>query len=149
MPAELVIEALEIAVARRGDVRGVIHHSDQGSQYTSKAFNLRCKAHGVRVSMGSVGDCFDNAMAESLFATVECELLDLLPLFDTPEHADTELFQYIEGFYNTRRLHSALGHKSPVEFEAAHWSSTNRDNPQVVGLRTSAPRPSPDRSAHP
>ena len=78
MPAELVIDALEMAVQSRGKPQGVIHHSDQGSQYTSRAFNERCSQLGVRVSMGSVGDCHDNAMAESFFATLECELLALV-----------------------------------------------------------------------
>ncbi|MCA9489360.1 MAG: DDE-type integrase/transposase/recombinase, partial [Myxococcales bacterium] len=70
MPAELVVAALDMAVARRRP-RRVIHHSDQGSQYTSLAFTKRCEALDVQVSMGSVGDCFDNAMAESFFATLE------------------------------------------------------------------------------
>ena len=77
MPAELVIRALDMALERRGYPQGVIHHSDQGSQYTSKAFKDRCQQAGVRVSMGSVGDCYDNAMAESFLATLECELLNI------------------------------------------------------------------------
>ena len=114
--SSLVLDALEMAVEQRQPA-GVIHHSDQGSQYTSLAFGLRCRRAGVRPSMGSVGDCYDNAMAESFFATVECELLDRT-VFATPEDARRAIFDFIEGFYNTRRRHSALGYQAPVAFEA-------------------------------
>ncbi len=134
MQAELVIGALDMAVARRRPA-SVIHHSDQGSQYTSAAFRTRCAQYGVRLSMGSVGDCFDNAMAESFNATLEVELLDLVAVFTGPDDADAELFSYIEGFYNTRRLHSALGMKSPVEAEySAMKSPAVHSNPQAVSL---------------
>ena len=119
MPAELVIRALDMALERRGYPQGVIHHSDQGSQYTSKAFKDRCQQVGVRVSMGSVGDCYDNAMAESFFATLKCELLNIVPTFKSFSEADSAVYQFIEGFYNTRRRHSRLGHLSPVQYEAA------------------------------
>jgi putative transposase len=112
---ELVIQALEMALTRRRP-KDVIHHSDQGSQYTSIAFGLRCRAAGVRPSMGSVGDAYDNAMAESFFATLECELLDRT-LLRTQAEAQMLLFQWIEGWYNPRRRHSALGYQSPDEFE--------------------------------
>jgi putative transposase len=149
MPAELVIAALDMAVARRRP-RKVVHHSDQGSQYTSLAFTQRCNALGVRRSMGSVGDCFDNAMAESLFATVETELLQLVGTFPTVEAAEAAVFQFLEGFYNTRRLHSALGHLSPVEFERRAASAQPVDqHPQVVSLPPNPPRPTPNVSAHP
>jgi len=115
--AELVIEALDMAIDRRRP-RSVIHHSDQGSQYTSIAFGKRC-GELVRRSMGSVGDCFDNAMCESFFASFECELLDRQS-FRTPAEARVAAFNYIEGFYNTRRRHSALGQISPCNFEALH-----------------------------
>ena len=112
---ELVLDALNMALwQRRPD--NVIHHSDQGSQYTSIAFGLRCKRAGVRPSMGSVGDCFDNAMCESFFATLECELIDRT-IFRTHAEARMAIFEYIEGWYNPRRLHSALGYLSPVEYE--------------------------------
>ena len=107
--------ALEMALEQLSTA-GVIHHSDQGSQYTSLAFGERCRRAGVRPSMGSVGDCYDNAMAESFFATLETELLDRTR-FSTPEEARRELFAFIEGWYNTRRRHSALGYRSPVTFE--------------------------------
>jgi putative transposase len=129
MPAGLVIAALDMAVARRRP-RNVIHHSDQGSQYTSLAFSARCAAHGVRVSMGSVADCYDNAMAESFFATLEAELLGLVPVFDGPADADPALFDWLEGCYNTRRLHSALGMRSPVDFERDELSAAVPSNPQ-------------------
>ena len=94
----------------------VIHHSDQGSQYTSIAFGLRCKEAGVRPSMGSVGDAYDNAMCESFFATLECELLDRRK-FQTKAEARMAVFQFIEGWYNPGRRHSALGYKSPINYE--------------------------------
>ncbi len=115
MRAALVTRALDMAVERRRPA-GVIHHSDQGSQYTSLAFGSRCRRAGVRLSMGSVGDCYDNAMAESFFATLECELLDR-SRFPDPERARAEVFSFIEGWYNTRRRHSALGYLSPSAFE--------------------------------
>jgi putative transposase len=112
----LVLRALEMAVAARQPV-GVVHHSDQGTQYTSIAFGQRCKNAGVRPSMGSVGDAYDNAMCESFFATLECELLDRVT-FKTKDQARREVFSFIEGWYNPRRRHSGLGYKSPAEFEA-------------------------------
>ena len=115
MESELVERALLAALDGR-EARAVIHHSDQGSQYTSKAFRALAKRHGVRVSMGSVGDCYDNAMAESLFATLECELLDLHD-FDDPEQAIPAVFAFIAGFYNNTRLHSSIGYRTPNDFE--------------------------------
>jgi putative transposase len=112
---ELVVDALNMALGQRRPT-AVIHHSDQGTQYTSIAFGLRCKAAGVRPSMGSVGDCFDNAMCESFFATLECELLSRCK-FMTRAEAQLAVFDYIEGWYNSRRRHSALGYLSPAEFE--------------------------------
>jgi putative transposase len=113
--AQLVLDALNMAIGQRRP-REVIHHSDQGSQYTSVAFGLRCKEAGVRPSMGSVGDAYDNAMCESFFATLECELLQRRK-FQTKAEARMAVFVFIEGWYNPSRRHSALGYKSPVEFE--------------------------------
>jgi putative transposase len=115
--AELVVDALEMAIGQRrpGDV---IHHSDQGSQYTSLAFGKRCKEAGVRPSMGSVGDAYDNAMCESFFATLECELLDRRR-FASQAEARMACFSFIEGWYNPVRLHSALGYRSPMAYETA------------------------------
>ena len=113
--AELVIAALDMALAQRDASEG-IHHSDHGSQYTSVAFGKRCEQMGVRPSMGTVGDAYDNAMAESFFATLECELLDRR-VFKTKAEARTALFSYIEAWYNPRRRHGTIGYLAPTEFE--------------------------------
>jgi len=112
---ELVLDALNMAVTQRRP-SGVIHHSDHGCQYTALAFGQRCRAMGVRPSMGTVGDCYDNAMAESFFATLECELLDRQS-FRSPTEARPAIFQFIEGWYNPHRRHSALGQRSPIAYE--------------------------------
>jgi putative transposase len=117
--SELVLAALNMAVTQRRPDGSVIHHSDQGCQYTSVEFGLRCGEMGVRPSMGSVGDCYDNAMCESFFATLECELLDRYR-FATPADAERAVFQFIEGWYNPHRRHSALGHVSPITYERMH-----------------------------
>jgi len=115
---QLVLDALNMALATRRP-KDVVHHSDQGSQYTSIAFGKRCREAGVRPSMGSVGDAYDNAMAESFFATLECELLDRRR-FKTQAEARMAVFEFIEGFYNLRRRHSSLGYLSPVDYEHRH-----------------------------
>jgi putative transposase len=115
---ELVLAALDMAVAQRRPT-DVIHHSDQGCQYTSLAFGGRCREAGVRPSMGSVGDAYDNAMCESFFATLECELLDR-ERFRTQADARLALFDFIEGWYNPRRRHSALDYLSPMIYERSH-----------------------------
>ena len=115
---ELVLGALRMAVRRR-QPRAVIHHSDRGSQYTSVAFGNRCREAGIRPSMGSVGDAYDNAMCESFFATLECELL-AQHRFHSQTQAVPVVFEFIEGWYNTQRRHSALGYISPIEFERRH-----------------------------
>ena len=112
---QVVLDALDMALWQRRP-SGVIHHSDQGSQYTSIEFGKRCREAGVRPSMGSVGDAYDNAMAESFFATLECELLDRRR-FKTQAEARMAVFEFIEGFYNPRRRHSSLGYLSPIAFE--------------------------------
>ena len=118
---ELVLDALNMATWQcRPEC--VIHHSDQGTQYTSIAFGLRCNDVGVRPSMGSVGDAYDNAMCESFFATLECELLDR-QRFRTQAEAKMAVFDFIEGFYNPRRRHSALGQLSPINFERRHGAA--------------------------
>jgi putative transposase len=120
--AELVVDALEMAIGQRRP-GNVIHHSDQGSQYTSLAFGKRCMEAGVRPSMGSVGDAYDNAMCESFFATLECELLDRRR-FSSQAEARMACFSFIEGWYNPVRLHSALGYRSPMAYEAALEDAT-------------------------
>lgn len=112
---ELVLDALNMAVEQRRPTN-VIHHSDQGCQYTSIAFGLRCREVGTKPSMGSVGDAYDNALCESFFATLECELIDRRR-FGSQAEARMAVFDFIEGFYNPRRRHSALDYESPVEYE--------------------------------
>jgi len=112
---ELVLAAINMALAQRRP-ESVIHHSDHGCQYTSFAFGKRCREMGVVPSVGSVGDAYDNAMAESFFATLECELLDRR-CFRTHSEAKLAVFEYLEGFYNPHRRHSSLGYRSPVQFE--------------------------------
>jgi len=116
MRAELAVAALRMALGRRQPPAGLIHHSDHGSQYTAAAFMACCHAADIRRSMGSVGDCFDNALVESFFATLECELLTV-ETFRTRAQARTALFAYIEGFYNRCRRHSALGYLAPDAYE--------------------------------
>ena len=112
---ELVLDALNMAIFRRKP-HSVIHHSDQGTQYTSIAFGSRCREAGVRPSMGSVGDCYDNAMCESFNATLECELL-VQQRFKTQREAASAIFDFIEGWYNPHRRHSAIGYLSPNTYE--------------------------------
>jgi putative transposase len=118
LKTELVLAAFETAVAQR-QPSGVIHHSDRGTQYTSLAFGHRCQQAGVRPSMGSVGDAYDNAMCESFFASLECELLDRYT-FKTQTDARLAVFRYIEGWYNPHRRHSALDYLSPINYERKH-----------------------------
>lgn len=115
---ELVLDALNMALYQRRP-NSVVHHSDQGTQYTSIAFGLRCKRASVRPSMGSVGDCFDNAMCESFFATLECELIDRTT-FRTQAEARIAVFDFIEGWYNPRRRHSSIDYLSPINYEKRH-----------------------------
>jgi putative transposase len=112
---ELVLKALEMANRQRTPCE-VIHHSDHGCQYTSVAFGKRCEELHVRPSMGSVGDAYDNAMAESFFASLECEVLDRNH-FKTREEARSAIFSWIEGWYNTHRRHSSIEYLAPIEFE--------------------------------
>ena len=115
LATELVLDALNMALVTRRP-SGVIHHSDQGSQYTSIEFGHRCREAGVRPSMGSVGDAYDNAMCESLFATLECELIARCR-FKTQAEARSAVFTFVEGFYNPRRRHSSIRYLSPIEYE--------------------------------
>jgi putative transposase len=117
---ELVTEALEMAVYRRRPSDGLVHHSDQGSQYTSLAFGHRLEESGIAPSMGSVGDAYDNALAESFFATLETELLWTI-LLRTKSDARIAIFDFIEGFYNTHRMHSSIDMWSPAEYERRYY----------------------------
>jgi putative transposase len=119
MQAELVVDALEMAVARRQPEPGLIHHSDQGSQYVALVFGQRLRAAEIAQSMGSKGDCYDNAAIESYHATIEKDLLRRRS-FRTRQEAQTAVFDYLETFYNRERLHSKLGYRSPNEYERDH-----------------------------
>jgi transposase InsO family protein len=113
---ELVVDALRMAVWRRKPAPGLVHHSDQGVQYTSLSFSERLKEVGITPSMGTTGSALDNAMAESFVSTLKVELVSRMD-FPTRQAAKTAVFEYLETFYNTRRLHSSLGYRSPADFE--------------------------------
>jgi putative transposase len=130
LATQLVLDALNMALAMRRP-KGVIHHSDQGSHYTSIEFGQRCRQADVRPSMGSVGDAYDNAMCESFFATLECELLDR-QRFKTQAEARIAVFEFIEGFYNPRRRHSSIGYLSPIDYERRHAANPDAHQPAVV-----------------
>jgi putative transposase len=138
---ELVLKALDMALGQRR-ASGVIHHSDQGSQYTSLAFGKRCEEAGVKPSMGSVGDCFDNAMCESFFATLECELLERRR-FKTQVEARMAVFDFIEGWYNPHRRHSALGYLAPITYERVHRDQAEQTMRSSIALRTAWPPKDP------
>jgi putative transposase len=134
MRSELVVDALEMAVQRRRPAPGLIHHSDQGSQYVSLAFGQAARDAGIARSMGSKGDCYDNAVAESFFATLKKELVHRRS-WPTRRELTTEVFDYIEAFYNRVRRHSTLGMLSPLEFE----NTTRRSEDLASPLRGSHP----------
>jgi putative transposase len=117
--AELVVDALDMALWNRRPASGLVHHSDHGPQYTGLAFGRRCREAVIAVSMGSVGDCYDNALAESFFGALECELVTR-SRWRTHADARMAVFDFIEAFYNPRRRHSALGYVSPAEYEQRH-----------------------------
>ena len=116
--ASIVLAALEMATAGRKP-RDLIHHNDKGSQYTSLAFGQRCPEPGVLPSTGSVGDAYDDAMAEACLVTLECELL-ARRRFASQAEARLAVFHFIDGFYNTSRRHSAIGYLSPINLERSY-----------------------------
>ncbi len=125
LQTELVLDALGMAVTSRGAAcQGVVAHSDHGSQYTSLRYGRYAKQSQIALSMGRTGDPWDNAMAETFFASLEKELLRR-ERFDTREHARMRLFWYIEGFYNTRRRHTSLGGISPKDYETRYYEQAN------------------------
>lgn len=127
--AELAIGAVELGVWRRGLVGdGLIHHSDRGAQFTSLAFGSKLQRLGIRASMGSVGDCFDHALIESFFATLECELIDRRH-WRTREEARLEVFWWLEAVYNRTRRHSSLGYLTPTEYEARPRITVSSSDP--------------------
>lgn len=116
MTDDLTINALDAAVGQRKLTCGLIHHSDQGSQYASDSFRLALQKHGITPSMSRRGNCWDNAVVESFFKSLKAELCKRVR-FKTREEARSMIFDYIEVFYNRKRLHSTLGYRSPVEYE--------------------------------
>jgi putative transposase len=116
LEADLVVDAVSMAIARRRPPAGVVHHSDRGSQYTSLAFGTTLRDSGLVASMGSRGDAYDNALAESFISTIKMELIDRQS-WKTRDQARLAVFRYIESFYNPLRRHSALGMRSPDEYE--------------------------------
>jgi putative transposase len=126
MRTELVADALQMAVARRRPKPGLIHHSDQGSQYVALGFGQQARDAGIAVSMGSKGDAYDNAVAESFFATIKKELVHRQS-WPSRRDLSSAVFEYIEAFYNRKRRHSTLGYLSPEEYERGTITTTNDD----------------------
>ena len=122
MTEKLTLSALRMALQQRRPGPGLIHHSDQGSQYTSHAYQALLDAWGIHASMNSVGSWYDNAPMESFFGTLKCELVHHA-LYHTRDEARSDLFFYIESFYNRRRLHSALDYLSPEAYEQLYLQS--------------------------
>ena len=118
MTAQFVSDAMLMAIWRRGPHRALLHHSDQGSQYTSEQFQRLLQEHGVTCSMSRSGDCWDNAAMESFFSTLKIERTNRTN-YQTRAEAKADVFDYIERFYNPRRRHSTLGYLSPVDYEKA------------------------------
>jgi putative transposase len=121
---ELVVDALRMAVWRRKPAAGLVHHSDQGVQYTALSFSERLGEVGITPSMGRTGSALDNAMAESFVSTLKAELVSRMH-FPTRQAAKSAIFEYLETFYNSRRLHSALGYRSPAGFEEDRIGEAN------------------------
>lgn len=119
MTRQLVGTALQMALRQRQPLEPLIHHSDRGSQYTSDDYQQLLAAHGITPSMSGSGNCYDNAPVESFFGTLKTELVNHT-VYRTRQEAQTDIFFYIEGFYNRKRRHTALDYRSPAEFEAAH-----------------------------
>lgn len=135
---ELVLEALGMALWQRRPAPGVVFHSDHGCQYTSLAFGRELRQSGLVPSMGSVADAYDNAVAESFFATLECELLDRRS-WPTKRELSSAVFDFIEGFYNPRRRHSTLGYLSPADYEQQHKAGRPHRDRRMMPVTTPAP----------
>ncbi|MGW3828133.1 IS3 family transposase, partial [Streptomyces sp. NPDC005071] len=135
--ADLVLTSLEYALASREVTPGeLVHHADHGTQYTSIKLTTRLVRAGIQASMGSVGDSFDNALAENLWMLVKTECIRGRT-FDTRAEANLALFEYIDGFYNPRRIQKRLGYLSPIEFEEKHYASQAATEP--VNLKPRQP----------
>lgn len=122
MKKDLALNALRRALVRRGPAPGLVHHADRGSQYCSDEYLALLRTHKIVISMSGRGNCFDNAMVETVFKTIKADLV-WRTLFQTRRQAEIALGRYIDGFYNPVRRHSALGYVSPVAFEAAAWKT--------------------------
>jgi transposase InsO family protein len=122
MTSSLVIDAFQMAVRQRRPASGLIHHSDRGSQYTGSAYQKLLKDNHCRVSMSGTGNCYDNAPAESFFGSLKMELVHHT-IYNTRDQARTDIFFYIEAFYNRQRRHSTLGYVSPEAYEAAFYEN--------------------------
>ncbi len=116
MTEDLVLDALRMALLWRKPARGMLHHSDRGSQYAGRAYRRLLRDHGIRCSMSRKGDCWDNAVVESFNATIKTELIHRVK-WTTREEVRAAIYSYIEIWYNTQRLHSTLGYRTPQEFE--------------------------------
>jgi putative transposase len=135
MRTELVTDALPIALARRRPDPGLVHHSDQGSQYVSLGFGQAARDAGVAISMGSRGDAYDNAVAESFFATLKKELIHRRS-WPSRRELGAGVFEYIEAFYNRDRRHSTLGMRSPVEYEQLLYAAKSEDYPTTNNIKS-------------
>jgi putative transposase len=135
MRAELVTDALAMALHRRRPGPGLVHHSDQGSQYVSLGFGQAARDAGIAISMGSKGDAYDNAVAESFFATLKKELIHRRS-WPTRRELSSAVFEYIEAFYNRDRRHSTLGMRSPSEFEELLYAVKSEDPVPVKKIKS-------------
>jgi putative transposase len=124
MTSDLTVDALKMAIVQRQPELALIHHSDQGSQYTDGTYQALLKNHGIQVSMNGVGSWYDNAPMESFFGTLKSEWV-YHRVYRTRDEARSDIFYYIEAFYNRRRLHSSLGYLSPEEYELIHTTEGN------------------------
>lgn len=123
MTKELVLKALDRAYERKQPKEGVLHHSDRGSQYASKEYQDRLKEYKMEGSMSRKGNCYDNACIESFHSIIKKELI-YLEKFKTREEAKKRIYEYIEIFYNRKRIHSSIGYFSPIQYERMYYNST-------------------------
>ena len=135
MRTELVVDALQMALHRRRPEQGLIHHSDQGSQYVSLGFGQAARDAGIAISMGSRGDAYDNAVAESFFATLKKELIHRQS-WPTKRELGSAVFEYIEAFYNRDRRHSTLGMHSPAEFELLLYAAQDQQDTHIQKFKS-------------
>ena len=125
LEAKIAIDALQMAIDRREVTRGLIHHSDRGVQYASRAFRAVLEVNDIAASMSRKGNCYDNATVESFWASLKTEL-HLSKPFNSKEEARLAIFDYIEIFYNRQRLHSSIGYQSPLDYESKLMAQSTR-----------------------